>query len=80
MKSHEIIGVRAFTKKDTKKDYLVVEFVRPYSEESGGIGMNVKTLFLDPVKDHAILSPDVIGREFVGTFNEDGKCIKWEVK
>lgn len=80
MKSREIIGVKAFQKKDTKKDFLVVEFVRPYKDESGGYGYNVKTLFLDPVKDRAIFTPDVIGKEFVGTFDEDGKCIAWSVK
>ena len=80
MKSHEIIGVKSFLSKDKKTDYLVVEFVRPYKENSGNYGYNVKSLFMDPVKDRAILSPDVIGKEFVGVFNEDGRCIQWSVK
>lgn len=80
MKSHEIIGVKAFQSKDKKTDYLVCEFVRPYKENSGNYGFSVKSLFMDPVKDRAILNPDVIGKEFVGVFDEDGHCTQWSVK
>lgn len=76
VKYHEIIGVKAWTTKD-KKDYLVVIFAK---DIQGGYGQDVKSLFLDPVKDRAILTSDVIGKEFVGTFNEDGKCVGWSVK